>query len=103
MKRLWAALLGVGLLALAGANLVASDDDHDRARALRQQGAVLPLERILEKVRERHPNGRIIETELEHKGERYVYEIEVAGDNGVVHELKYDARTAELLKEKRER
>ncbi|BAU46810.1 peptidase [Sulfurifustis variabilis] len=102
MKRLIAAALGAVVFALGASSLIASDD-HERARALREQGEVLPLERILEKVRERHPNVRIIETELERKDGRYVYEIEVAGDNGVVHELKYDARTAELLKEKREK
>lgn len=102
MKRLIAGTFGAILLALGAANLIAADD-HERARTLREQGAVLPLERILESVRERHPNGRIIEAELERKGDRYIYEIEVAGDNGVVHELKYDAGTAELLKEKREK
>lgn len=102
MKRLVTVAAAAVLLAAGAAHLLASED-HDRARALRVQGEVLPLERILERVRERHPGARVIETELERKGDRYVYEIEIAGDNGVVHELKYDARTAELLEEKREK
>jgi uncharacterized membrane protein YkoI len=83
-------------LVLAGP-VLASDDDHDRARALKSSGEILSLETILEKARKDQP-GRVVETELERKGERYVYEIKVVDDKGRVTELKYDARTAEQIK-----
>ena len=44
----------------------------------------------------------MLETELERKGERYIYEIELVDDQGQVWELKFDAASGELLKEKQE-
>lgn len=79
-----------------------SDNDQDRARALRSAGDIVSLETILEKARKDHP-GRVIETELELKGKRYVYEIEVVDDQGNVRELYYDARTGELLRHEEKR
>jgi uncharacterized membrane protein YkoI len=83
------------LLVLAGAAW--SDSDQDRARALKNAGDILSLETILEKARKDQP-GRVVETELERKGERYVYEIKVVDDKGSVRKLRYDARTGELIK-----
>lgn len=91
-------LAGIFALGLSGA--AAASDDHEYAKALRDKGEVLPLEQVLAKARQHYP-GRVIETELERKRAGYVYEIKIAGDDGTVRELKYDARTAELLKEER--
>jgi uncharacterized membrane protein YkoI len=88
------------LLALAGPAL--SDSDQDRARALKDSGDILSLETILEKARKDQP-GRVVETELERKGERYVYEIKIVDDKGGVRKLKYDARTGELIKREEKR
>ena len=76
--------------------------DHDKARALKQSGEIMSLETILEKARKDQP-GRVVETELERKGERYVYEIKIVDDKGGVRELKYDAKTGEPLKREREK
>ena len=83
------------LLALSGVAL--SSSDQDKARALREAGDIVALETILEKARQDQP-GRVIETELEREGKRYVYEIKIVDDKGGVHKLKYDARTGELIK-----
>jgi uncharacterized membrane protein YkoI len=78
-----------------------SSGEYDAVRSLQQRGAILPLQQILERARRYH-EGRVLETELEHKGERYIYEIELVDDHGQVWELKFDAASGELLKEKQE-
>jgi uncharacterized membrane protein YkoI len=92
-------LLIAAPLALASAGLVASD--HDDAKRLKEAGDIQPLEQILAKARAAKP-GRVIETELERKAERYVYEIEIVDNAGVVWELKFDAKSGELLKSESE-
>jgi uncharacterized membrane protein YkoI len=86
-------------LAFGSAMLVASD--HDDAKRLKEAGDIQPLEQILAKARAEKP-GRVLETELERKGERYIYEIEIVDNDGVVWELKFDAKSGELLKTKAE-
>ena len=44
--------------------------------------------------------GRVVETELEHKRGRYLYEIDVIGDDGMKKELKFDAKTGVLISSK---
>jgi len=70
--------------------------DHDRVRALRQAGAIAPLEQILEAVRARYP-GRLLEAELEEEGGGYVYEIEWIGNDGTVRTLHFGAQTGRSL------
>jgi uncharacterized membrane protein YkoI len=93
-------LPAAGLLLLMG-NAVA-DEDQDVAKQLMEQGDILPLEKILEQARLIHP-GRILEAEMEHKGEIYVYEIEIVDEQGRVWELKLNAQTGALVdKEKKD-
>jgi uncharacterized membrane protein YkoI len=73
--------------------------EHDAVRAIRQRGDILSLDRILQKARGQH-GGRVLESELEEKDGRYVYEVELVDDQGRVREMKFDARTGEVLKEK---
>lgn len=76
-----------------------ADDDHERARRLKEAGDILPLERIIEEARRVHP-GRILEAELETKRGSHVYEVEMVDDQGAVRELRFDARTGKLLQSK---
>ena len=85
---------------LAGIQAMASDD-HDEARRLQQAGDILPLETIIEKAQAIHP-GRILEVELETKGGRHYYEIELINKNGQVWEMKFDSRTGQLIKQELE-
>jgi uncharacterized membrane protein YkoI len=71
-------------------------DTHDEARTLRDQGDILPLETLLDKVRTDYP-GKVIEVELEREYGNYLYEIEVLDNNGKLWELKYDAHNGELI------
>jgi uncharacterized membrane protein YkoI len=99
-KKLLTMLVAVTLLAGAGAAF--AFEDHDEAKKLKDAGTILPLEQVLVQARRDRP-GRVVETELEKKDKRYVYEIKIVDEQGVVHELKYDAESGRLLKEKKER
>lgn len=94
----------VAMLSLAGSLPLTSPvfaDDHDEVRKLMQQGDILPLETILDKAQARHA-GRAVETRLEEKHGKLVYEVEILDDKGEVWEMKFDARTGTLLKEEQE-
>lgn len=101
MKTLPKTLMTAAVL-LAFATPGLASESQDKARKLREAGDILPLEQILEKVRQKQP-GRIVETELERESRRYVYEVKVVDEKGVVHELEYDAKSGELLKAKQEK
>jgi uncharacterized membrane protein YkoI len=89
------AVLGATLLAVTLG--VSAEDDHDRARRLRDAGDILPLETLIERARAERP-GRILELELKEKKERILYEVELVDEQGIVWELHFDARSGELLK-----
>jgi uncharacterized membrane protein YkoI len=72
--------------------------EHDAVRAITQRGDILSLERILQEARVQHA-GRVLESELEQQDGRYVYEVELVDDEGRVWEMKFDARTGEVLRE----
>jgi uncharacterized membrane protein YkoI len=76
-------------------------EEHDRARSLRQQGAILPLQDLLIRAHRHHP-GRVLETELEQRDGRYLYEIEILDAQARVWEMRFDARSGELLSEQRD-
>jgi uncharacterized membrane protein YkoI len=89
-----------GLLLLMATAM--ADEDQDVAKQLMEQGEILPLEKILEQAKLIHP-GRILEAEMEHKGEIYIYEIEIVDAQGRVWELKLNAQTGDLVdKEKKD-
>lgn len=92
-------LLGAVMFALLTSVAAARDVDLREVRKLQESGQVLSFEKIAERARAIKP-GDILETELELKKGRYVYEVEILDAKGVVWELKLDARTGELLKMK---
>ena len=73
----------------------------DEVRALREQGAILALETILERIRAIRP-GRVIEVELEREDGTLVYELELLDSDGNVWEMYVDAATGQVLREERE-
>jgi uncharacterized membrane protein YkoI len=89
-------------LALAGPAAAGDGTDHDRAKALRDEGRILPLETILERARKIQA-GRVVGTELEEKSAGYVYEIQIADEHGTLWELKFDAADGTLIKSEKER
>ena len=91
-------LLASALLTCTVQSLRADDDAATSTDAARMQkaGEIMSMEDLLKRVHAQYP-GKVVETELERKGDRYVYEVEVVSDQGVKHELQLDARTGELL------
>jgi len=97
-KRPWPCL---GLIALSLSTLShAKDLNQDEALALRQQGVILPLEQFIEQALGRYPGSKLLEAELEEKHGVLIYEIELLTMDGVVRELKFDARDTRLLDDK---
>jgi uncharacterized membrane protein YkoI len=90
------------VLGLATAPVPARDGDHDRARAALQSGEVLPLATVLERLQRRDP-GEVLGVELEREDGRWVYEIRLLRPGGQLVRLDLDARTAEVLRERRRR
>jgi uncharacterized membrane protein YkoI len=90
--------LAGGLLAVAPA---LADRDHDQVRQLRGAGQILSLETIIANHRRQHPGGQLLEAKLKFERDRYVYELKMLGDNGVVREFEYDARSGELWRVER--
>jgi uncharacterized membrane protein YkoI len=72
------------------------DDDHERVRAARQAGRVLPLAQLLARVEAKHA-GEVLEVELEDGHGRLVYEIKLLRPGGRLAELHYDAATGKPL------
>ncbi len=77
------------------------DEDRQKAAVLLQEGAIQPLEGLLDRARALH-GGRVIEVELETKGGRHFYEVELLDDDGQVWEITFDATSGELVEEERE-
>ncbi len=77
--------------------ITAAEDDHLEAYHLVEMGTILPLESILETVREQR-SGYILEVELERYRESYLYVIELLDDAGIVWEVEIDAVTGKILK-----
>ena len=73
---------------------VCADDDHERVRAARKAGRVLPLAELLARVQAEQP-GEVLEVELEHGHGRLIYEIKLLRPDGRLAELRYDAATGE--------
>ncbi len=91
--------LVAGMISVLG--LPALGDDrisHDEAQALVEQGEMLSLEQLLALHRERF-RGELLDLELEHKGGRLIYEVEVLGEDGRVREFELDASSGELIRE----
>jgi len=92
-------MLAVSIL-LAG-QPAAADEDHELARKLRESGAILALEDIARQARAAKP-GELLETELEKKHGRYIYEVEILDSAGQVWELKLDAANGRLISMERD-
>jgi uncharacterized membrane protein YkoI len=93
--RAWSkGILLLCLLFMAAGNAWAGDKDHERARQLRESGAIMPLEQLLDKVKS---YGRVLEVELKSEHGRHVYEIEFLDAQGEVRESYFDARSGEPL------
>ena len=73
-----------------------SEVDIDEIRDLRRSGQLVTLESLIVQVRNDYP-GEILEIELDDEDGRYIYEVEVIGEDGSEIELEIDAGTGEVL------
>jgi uncharacterized membrane protein YkoI len=80
------------------ATLIYADGDvgYQEVRRLNGSGKLLPLTELL-KIIQAEKRGRVIEVELERRGESYFYEIEILDESGVVWEYELDAVNGEIL------
>jgi uncharacterized membrane protein YkoI len=89
---------GIGIMVLLGMLTSGwTQEDHERAKQLKDAGEIIPLEKILATVRQDHL-GRLLEVELRDKQGRLIYEVEIVDAQGVVWYLHYDARQGKLLR-----
>ncbi len=93
------ACLFAALLALSPAGARA-DGDQDRARAAVRAGEVMPLDALRERLARSHP-GNWLELELEREDGRWIYEVKLLRADGRVVKLEVDARSGEVLRERR--
>jgi len=99
IKNIMQRSLLVAAIATLISGSVFADSDHNEARKLKEAGEILPLEVIIADARKQHP-GHILEIELELEDGRYVYELEMLDDSGIIWELNYDAQSGKLIKKK---
>lgn len=94
------------LLALAGSATIlggparADDDDHELARRALEQGQVLPLRSVLDRL-EREMPGQVLKVEFERDDGRFVYKIRLLQPDGRLAKLKVDAVDGRVLGVKR--
>lgn len=77
-----------------------SRDDHERARIAVQAGEVIPLEQVLARIAKEHP-GQILKIELEREDGDWLYEVKLLQTDGQLVQLLLDARTAQVLRQRR--
>lgn len=91
-------LLGLAAPALLAGRARADDGDHDHDRARRalEQGQVLPLRRVLDKL-ERELPGQVLKVEFERDDDRFVYKIRLLQPDGRIAGVKVDAADGRVL------
>ena len=76
------------------------DDSHELARQALEQGQVLPLRTVLEKI-ERDYQGQALKVEFEQDDGRFLYKIRLLQSDGRMVKLKVDAVDGKVLETKR--
>lgn len=100
-RRYFFAWMILGAITMPGINQAVADEDYELARKLRESGQILALEEIVKRARAVKP-GELLETDLENKHGRYIYEVELLDKAGQVWELKLDAANGDLIKMERD-
>ena len=97
LRHLRSTALWLALACALSAPVWADDrSDHDQARAAMESGQVLPLKTVLDQLERQRP-GKVLEVELERKGNGWVYEIKQLEAGGQLIRIKLDARTAQII------
>lgn len=98
-------ILSCVALCLLGASPMLRADDHEHgshelARQALEQGKVLPLRTVLEKI-ERDYEGQALKVEFEQDDGRFLYKIRLLQSDGRMVKLKVDAVDGKVLEIKR--
>jgi Peptidase propeptide and YPEB domain len=96
--RSWVGFLLVAL-ALACAAAVVAGEHHDRAKAAREAGQIVPLQSILDRMQAEF-TGSPIEIDLEDEDGPWLYKVKLLTPAGAIVHLEYDARDGRLLRVK---
>ena len=79
----------------------ADDVSPEQVKRWIEAGRALPLAKLRAMNADLF-EGRLLDAELEEKGDRLIYELEILGPDARVREFELDARTGEVLEEKLE-
>jgi len=97
-------LSGLALCMLGAFPLLRADErnhgDHAMALQALEQGRVLPLRTVLEKI-ERDYQGQALKVEFEQDDGRFIYEIRLLQSDGRMAKLKVDAVDGRVLDSRR--
>lgn len=74
----------------------ADRNDHELARQALQEGKVLPLRSVLDKVEQEHP-GQVVEVEFEAEHGQFIYDVRLLQADGSILKIKMDAVNGKLL------
>jgi uncharacterized membrane protein YkoI len=96
----WVLVTGLATAMLIS-GIAVGESDHQESRRLMEQGEILPLQQILDYLGQEQV-GRVLEVELEQVRGRYIYEIELLGEDGRVLGYEIDAASGEIINGKRE-
>lgn len=75
--------------------------EHDKVLLMRQQGAIVPSQQLLDQAFALYPNGRLLKMALKTKKKHYTYKILLLTHDGEVRKLYFDAQNGEQLQDKR--
>lgn len=76
-----------------------SRQDHEVARRALEAGEILSLRQVLSSI-EREHRGEVLEVELEHEDQRWIYEVKMLRRDGGINKLIIDARDGKVLEVK---
>ncbi|MGY2293159.1 PepSY domain-containing protein [Pseudomonas sp. SDO528_S397] len=100
MKTLTALFAATALTLTAG--LAQADVRPDQIPSLLKSGAIMDFEKLNAAALAKHPGATLIDTELEDKAGRLVYETELRDTSNVKWDVKLDAKTGEVLENKQD-
>jgi uncharacterized membrane protein YkoI len=84
------------LLSLASSASADETSDSARARAALERGEILALTQLLATVQARY-EGRVIETELERRFDRWIYEFRFLPPTGRIFKVVVDAASGQVI------
>ena len=95
------ALFAAAALTLT-AGLAQADVRPDQIPSLLKSGDVMAFEKLNSAALAKYPGSTINDTELDHEAGRLVYEVDLTDTTGKQWEVKLDAKTGEVLKNKQD-